>query len=145
MAPGFSLCPIIPYRSGFCQLSRQLDRGPLDSSVPSVCRPYQRQIKSRLNALAVLKPCLFLSLILPGRRWTLNLQTFALPLPGVARRGVRRLPPRSAVIYNAGPSSCRSCMPCKMSCYVFTLQLAFSLRSPWLRPSRPPQHGHRLQ
>ncbi len=46
----------------------------------------------------------------------------------------------------AGPSR-RSCMPCKMSCIVFTAQLAFSFSGLlWLRPSRPlSQHGHRLQ
>ncbi len=65
---GFLYVPIVPYRSGFAKAVPQLDRGPLDGSVPSVCRPYQRQSKSKAKCTRGARPCLSLSLILPGRR-----------------------------------------------------------------------------
>ncbi len=54
----------------FAKLSRQLDRGPLDGSVPSVADLIKEQSKSKAKcALAVLGLAFSLSrLILPGRR-----------------------------------------------------------------------------
>ncbi len=66
----------------------QLERGPLDGSVPSLRATIKDNQKQGLeNALAVCSALLFfVFLILPGRRRTLNLQTRA--LRRVARRGV---------------------------------------------------------
>ena len=90
--------------------------------------------KARLNALTCVRPCLFLlSLILPGRRRTLYLQTHC--LAGFARWVcvALRAPLKG---YRCKPSSCRSCNPCKMSCTssrvsssVSALSLASSMSS----------------
>ncbi len=82
--------PIIPYRSGFAKLSRQLDRlGPLDGSVPSVLPTLSRTIKSKAkytrdcSAFAFFFVFMIFTL---GRRRTLGLGTHlrrALPLQGV--------------------------------------------------------------
>jgi hypothetical protein len=98
LARVFLYAPIISYRSDFANLfqavSVSLTTG-LWTFPPSVCRPYQRQSKSKAKCTRGARPCLFLlSLILPGRRRTLNLQTHC--LAGVARGGVRRAT-RSAV------------------------------------------------
>ncbi len=71
------------------RLSRQLDRGPLDGSVPSVFADLiKEQSKARLNALAVLSALpFFLSSILCSLDAS-NLRH--VPFAGVARRGVRR-------------------------------------------------------
>ncbi len=105
---GFSLCPHhTPYRSGFAAAAN--DRGPLDSSVPSVLptlskKTIKKQAKmhSRCSALPF-----SLSLILPGHRRTLNLRR-AHCLAGVARRVCDRAT-RSAVSLHesCGPSSCQ--------------------------------------
>ncbi len=84
-----------------------------------------KTIKSKVNALALSARLFLLSLILPGRRRTPNLQT--LPC-GRCPQGCASHLTRSAVVYNCGPSSCGSCMPCKMSCTSSRLS-SWSLRS----------------
>ncbi len=135
---GFSYVPIIPYRSGFAVV-RQLDRGLLICSVPSVCTTLSKDNRAAKCTRGA-RPCLFfLSLILPGRRRTLNLQTQLLRalLPRcVLRYALREPTPR------ADPR--RSCMPCKIM-HVFTAQLAFSLCGLLgFCPVVPSQHGHRF-
>ncbi len=79
-----------------------------------------------------------LSLILPGRRRTKPPD--ALPC---GRCPVCVAPRAPLWVYNCGPSSCRSCMPCKMSRIVFTASARLPCGS-LLRPSRPSQYGYRL-
>ncbi len=64
-------------------------------------------------------------------------------LAGVASwRASRHAPAR---VYNCG-HLCRSCMPCKMSCTPHgSARLLVSAVSLASGPSRPLQHGHRLQ
>ncbi len=119
----FFYVPIIPYRSGFAKLSRQLDRGA------SGRFPFRRfadlikdNQKQRLNTLAVLGLAFFFtSLITPGRRRTLNLRRIV-PCGRCPREYCVALRALRCESTTAEPSSCRSCMPCKMS-YVFTARL----------------------
>ncbi len=112
----FSLYYIIPYRLGLpnCPASSPRASG---RSVPSVCRPYQRQSKARLQIHSRCSALPFLVFEIFAR-WTLNLQTHC--AAGVARGCASRYALRCRI--QRGPSSCKSCMPCKMS-YVFTAQL----------------------
>lgn len=144
MARVFLYAPIISYCSGFAKLSRQLDRGPLDGSVPSVCRPYQRQSKSKAKCTRGARPCLFLlSLICQVCRRTLYLQTHC--LAGVARRGVRRAT-RSAMGLQLRAIIMQVLHTLQDVMHVFTAQLAFSLCGLLgFVHIVLGQHGHRLQ
>ncbi len=118
---GFSLCPIIPYRSGFAKLSRQLDQASgRFRSRHRFADLIQEQSKSRGSMHSRCSALPFsLSLILPIRR-TLNLRRIALRAlpagPCVALRAPR-------VSLQLRVSSCRSCMPCRCHAHVFTAQL----------------------
>ncbi len=126
MARVFFMSPLYHIVPGFAKLFHQRDRGPLDGSVPSVCRPsYQEQSKSKAKCTRGVRRAFSLSLILPGRRRTPKLpQAYcagALPAGGASRYALR-------CESTTGPSSCRSCMPCKMSCRTSSrLHFAFSL------------------
>ncbi len=129
----FLCCPIIYICSGFAKQPLQLDRGPLDGSVPSVCRPYrvikkQIQMHSRCSA-----PILFFVFDFASRRRTLASRRIC--LAGVARRVC--VATRSAESGTGHPRVGLACLAEDVM-HVFTAQLAFSLcRSRWLRPSRP--------
>ncbi len=77
-----------------------------------------------------------------SRRRTLNFQTHKV----FARPWCASCHCVSAVNESTtGGSSRRSCIPCKMSCIVSRLSSPFAPGGlPLLRPSRPPQHGHRF-
>ena len=117
MARVFLYAPIISYRSDFANLfqavSVSLTPG-LWTFPPSVCRPYQRQSKSKAKCTRGARPCLFLlSLIFrsaDGRYTSRRIALRALPA-GVCV--ALRAPLKG---YRCKPSSCRSCKPCKMSC-----------------------------
>ena len=140
MPPLYHIVRILPI---FFNRSRPVDHGPLD--VPAVgCRPYQRQSKSKAKCTRGARPCLFLlSLILPGRRRTLNLQTHC--LAGVARRGVRRAT-RSAMGLLLPAIIMQVLQTSKNFVHVFACQLAFSFCG-FLGFVHIVlgQHGHRLQ
>ncbi len=105
----------------------QRPRGPpWTISVPSVCRPYQRQSKSKAKCARCSAP-FSLSLILPRSPTDAKPQTRA----GVARRCASR---RCESTTAGHPRVGLACLADVM--HIFTAQLAFSLRSPWLRPSR---------
>lgn len=147
MARVFLYAPIISYRSDFANLfqavSASLTAG-LWTLSPSVCRPYQRQSKSKAKYTRGARPCLFLlSLILPGRRRTLYLQTHR--LAGVARRGVRRAT-RSAMGLQLRAIIMQVLHTLQDVIHVFTAQLAFSLCGLLgFVHIVLGQHGHRLQ
>lgn len=147
MARVFLYAPIISYRSDFANLfqavSVSLTTG-LWTFPPSVCRPYQRQSKSKAKCTRGARPCLFLlSLILPGRRRTINLQTHC--LAGVARRGVRRAT-RSAMGLQLRAIIMQVLHTLQDVMHVFTAQLAFSLCGLLgFVHIVLGQHGHRLQ
>ncbi len=130
---------IIPYRSGFAKLSCQPDRRPLDGSVPSFARPYQRQSKSKAKC-------------------THGCSAFSLACcrsPTDAKRpdafALRALPQgcasrRAAVsLQLAGHPRCGCLHALQDVMHVFTAQLAFSLcRSrPGFVKSSSLAHGHR--
>ena len=126
MARVFLYVPIISYRSDFANLfqavSASLTAG-LWTFPPSVCRPYQRQSKSKAKCTRGARPCLFLlSLICQVCRRTLNLQTHC--LAGVARRGVRRAT-RSAMNLLLPAIIMQVLHALQDVMHVFTAQLAF--------------------
>jgi hypothetical protein len=128
----------------FFNRSRPVDHGPLDGSVPSVCRPYQRQSKSKAKCTRGARPCLFLlSLICQVCRRTLYLQTHR--LAGVARRGVRRAT-RSAMGLQLRAIIMQVLHTLQDVMHVFTAQLAFSFCGLLgFVHIVLGQHGHRLQ
>ncbi len=106
---GFSLCPPLYHIVRFAKLSHSLTAA-FDGSV----RRFADLIKD--NRAAQILRCLgllpfLLSLILPGRRRTLNLQT--LVFAGRCLVGVSRYAPRCESTTAGHPR--RSCMPCKTS------------------------------
>lgn len=147
MARVFLYAPIISYRSDFANLfqavSVSLTPG-LWTFPPSVCRPYQRQSKSKAKCTRGARPCLFLlSLICQVCRRTLDLQTHC--LAGVARRGVRRAT-RSAMGLQLRAIIMQVLHTLQDVMHVFTAQLAFSLCGLLgFVHIVLGQHGHRLQ
>lgn len=148
MARVFLYAPIISYRSDFANLFQAVSV----SLTPGLWTvPFRRfadlikdNQKARLNALTCVRPCLFLlSLILPGRRRTLYLQTHC--LAGVARRGVRRAT-RSAMNLLLPAIIMQVLHALHDVMHVFTAQLAFSLCGLLgFVHIVFGQHGHRLQ
>ena len=139
--------PIISQTFGFCQ---SFSTGPVRLTTglwtfpPSVCRPYQRQSKSKAKCTRGARPCLFLlSLICQVCRRTLYLQTHC--LAGVARRGVRRAT-RSAMGLQLRAIIMQVLHTLQDVMHVFTAQLAFSLCGLLgFVHIVLGQHGHRLQ
>ncbi len=112
---------------GFLQAVPPKHYAGLDGSVPSVCRPYRKTIKSVRHCGA--RPCLFFCLLI-----LLVLPTAKPPdvlpagCPQVRRAALRCEPTIRAI------SPCRSCMPCKY--HTFTAQLVLGLCVSYFCPSR---------
>ncbi len=144
---GFSLCPhythIVP---GLPSCPLQPDRG-LWTVRSVVLSTLSRTIKSKakMHSRCLGLAFFFVFPVLPGRRRTLNLQTHC--LAGITRNclsryaftpansAVSRLQLRAILVWSL------ACLA-KMSCHVFTAQLAFSLCGGFV--SGVSQHGHRF-
>ncbi len=125
-----SLCPHYTIsRSGFAKLS-QADRGPGRFPFRSVCRPYQRQSKSKAKCTRGARRFFSLSLILPGRRRTLNLRRITLrALPAGVCVALRAL----TVSLQLQAISLRILHARRISCTSSRLSSPLVSRSPWLR------------
>ncbi len=122
LARVFLYVPIIPYRSLRQAVPPARSVGS-DGSVPSVCRPYQRQSKQHKCTRGA-RPCLFLlSLILPGRR---RIKPPTHCLAGVARRCGTA--PRAPAVEFTTAGHPRRSYALQDVMHVFTAQLALALR-----------------
>ncbi len=116
----------------FAKLSRQLDCGPLTHLFRRFA-DLNKDNRSSINAPRCSALPFLLSLILPGRRRTLNLQT-KLPCGRCPRCALRCAPAVSAQLRTI---SCRSCMPCARCHASPRLSSPLVSAVSWLRPSRP--------